>query len=166
MLLLHNPYKKHKKESAFYERKMQMFRITADNSDGNDVIVKLHPRSPLSFVADYQKSKCTMAPNLKIPWEVFMDNCRFNNNIWVTVSSTALCTYKMIFADSREDIPMIFLYKIVYDGNKSYQEDDQFFRSFQKKYPQSVFIPETTEEFTQIYKKLITKMNGKRKDNK
>lgn len=166
MLLLHNPYKKHKKESAFYERKMQMFRITADNSDGNDVMVKLHPRSPLSFVADYQKSKCAMAPNLKIPWEVFMDNCRFNNNIWVTVSSTALCTYKMIFADSREDIPMIFLYKIVYDGNKSYQEDDQFFRSFQKKYPQSVFIPETTEEFTQIYKKLITKMNDKRKDNK
>lgn len=166
MLLLHNPYKKHKKESAFYERKMQMFRITADNSDGNDVMVKLHPRSPLSFVADYQKSKCAMAPNLKIPWEVFMDNCRFNNNIWVTVSSTALRTYKMIFADSREDIPMIFLYKIVYDGNKSYQEDDQFFRSFQKKYPQSVFIPETTEEFTQIYKKLITKMNDKRKDNK
>lgn len=166
MLLLHNPYKKHKKESAFYERKMQMFRITADNSDGNDVIVKLHPRSPLSFVADYQKSKCAMAPNLKIPWEVFMDNCRFNNNIWVTVSSTALCTYKMIFADSREDIPMIFLYKIVYDGNKSYQEDDQFFRSFQKKYPQSVFIPETIEEFTQIYKKLIIKMDNKRKDNK
>lgn len=165
MLLLHNPYKKHKKESAFYERKMQMFRITADNSDGNDVIVKLHPRSPLSFVADYKKSKCTMAPNLKIPWEVFMVNRRFNNNIWVTVSSTALCTYKMIFADSREDIPMIFLYKIVYDGNKSYQEDDQFFRSFQKKYPQSVFIPETTEEFTQIYKKIINKMNDKRKDN-
>ena len=166
MLLLHNPYKKHKKESAFYERKMQMFRITGDNSGGNDVIVKLHPRSPLSFVADYNKSKCTMAPNLKIPWEVFMDNCRFNNNIWVTVSSTALCTYKMIFADSREDIPMIFLYKIVYDGNKSYQEDDQFFRSFQKKYPQSVFIPETIEEFTQIYKKLIIKMDNKRKDNK
>lgn len=166
MLLLHNPYKKHKKESAFYERKMQMFRITADNSGGNDVMVKLHPRSPLSFVADYQKSKCAMAPNLKIPWEVFMDNCRFNNNIWVTVSSTALCTYKMIFADSREDIPMIFLYKIVYDGNKSYQEDDRFFKSFQQKYPQSVFIPETTEEFTQIYKKLINKMNDKRKDNK
>ena len=166
MLLLHNPYKKHKKESAFYERKIQMFRITADNSGGNDVIVKLHPRSPLSFVADYNKSKCTMAPNLKIPWEVFMDNCRFNNNIWVTVSSTALCTYKMIFADSREDIPMIFLYKIVYDGNKSYQEDDQFFKSFQQKYPQSVFIPETTEEFTQIYKKLIKKMDDKRKDNK
>ena len=166
MLLLHNPYKKHKKESAFYERKIQMFRITADNSGGNDVIVKLHPRSPLSFVADYNKSKCTMAPNLKIPWEVFMDNCRFNNNIWVTVSSTALCTYKMIFADSREDIPMIFLYKIVYDGNKSYQEDDQFFKSFQQKHPQSVFIPVTTEEFTQIYKKLIKKMDDKRKDNK
>lgn len=162
-LLLHNPYKKHKKESAFYDRKMEMFRITANYSNGNDVIVKLHPRSPLSFVADYQKSKCSMAPNLTAPWEVFMDNCLFSNNIWVTVSSTALCTYKMIFTNTREDIPMIFLYKIVYAGNKNYSEDEQFFKSFQQKYPQTVFIPETIEEFTDIYKKIVDKMNDRRK---
>ena len=162
-LLLHNPYKKHKKESSFYDRKMEMFRITANYSNGNDVIVKLHPRSPLSFVADYQKSKCSMAPNLTAPWEVFMDNCLFSNNIWVTVSSTALCTYKMIFTNTREDIPMIFLYKIVYAGNKNYSEDEQFFKSFQQKYPQTVFIPETIEEFTDIYKKLVDKMNDRRK---
>ena len=141
---------------------MEMFRIAAKYSDGNDVIVKLHPRSPLSFIKDYQKSKCTMAPNLTAPWEVFMDNCLFRNNIWVTVSSTALCTYKMIFENNREDIPMIFLYKIVYDGNKNYAEDEQFFKSFQQKYPQTVFIPETIEEFTELYKKLIIKMNEKR----
>lgn len=162
MLLLHNPYKKHKKESAFYERKMEMFRIVAGKCDSNDVVVKLHPRSPLSFIDDYKKSKCTMAPNIKIPWEVFMDNCQFINNIWVTVSSTALCTYKMVFDANREDIPMIFLYKIVYDGNKNYKEDDQFFKSFQNKFPDSVFIPETIDEFINIYEKLIKKMNGKR----
>ena len=77
----------------FYERKMDMFRIVADNSNNNKVVVKLHPRSPLSFIKDYQKSCCEMAHNIKIPWEVFMDNCSFNNNIWITVSSTALCTY-------------------------------------------------------------------------
>ena len=104
-----------------------------------------------------------MAPNLTAPWEVFMDNCLFSNNIWVTVSSTALCTYKMIFTNTREDIPMIFLYKIVYDGNKNYSEDEQFFKSFQQKYPQTVFIPETIEEFTDIYKKLVDKMNDRRK---
>ena len=103
-----------------------------------------------------------MAPNIKIPWEVFMDNCQFINNIWVTVSSTALCTYKMVFDANREDIPMIFLYKIVYDGNKNYKEDDQFFKSFQNKFPDSVFIPETIDEFINIYEKLIKKMNEKR----
>ena len=161
-VILHNPYKKHKKESAFYERKMEMFRITAEKSGGNEVIVKLHPRSPMSFVADYQKSRCSMAPNLKAPWEVFMDNCLFTNNIWITVSSTALCTYKMIFNEKREEIPMVFLYKIVYKGNRNYAEDDKFFQSFQKKYSGSVFIPETIEEFIEIYDKLIVQMNEKR----
>ena len=166
-IVLQKHYKKHLKESTIYDKKMQMFRVLADKiSDSNRVIVKLHPRSDNAFIKDYLKSPCHMAENVKVPWEVVEDNCVFTNNIWVTVSSTALCTYKMIFADSREDIPMIFLYKIVYDGNKSYQEDDKFFRSFQKKYRQSVFIPKTTEEFTQIYKKLITKMDDKRKDNK
>lgn len=166
-IILQKHYKKHLKESIIYDNKMQMFRILAEKiSDSNRVIVKLHPRSDNAFIKDYLQSPCHMAENVKVPWEVVEDNCIFTNNIWVTVSSTALCTYKMIFADSREDIPMIFLYKIVYDGNKSYQEDDKFFRSFQKKYRQSVFIPKTTEEFTQIYKKLITKMDDKRKDNK
>lgn len=103
-----------------------------------------------------------MAPNLKAPWEVFMDNCLFTNNIWITVSSTALCTYKMIFNEKREEIPMVFLYKIVYKGNRNYAEDDKFFQSFQKKYSGSVFIPETIEEFIEIYDKLIVQMNEKR----
>ncbi|MDO5380652.1 MAG: polysialyltransferase family glycosyltransferase [Acidaminococcaceae bacterium] len=161
-LLLHNPYKKHKKESRFYDAKMDMFRIVANNSSGNDVVVKLHPRSPDEFAEDYLVSKCTMSENLKIPWEVFMDNCSFKNNIWVTVSSTALCTYKMAFKNRLEDVPMIFLYKIVYKDKMDFQEDDEFFRGFQNKYPQSVFLPETVEEFKRIYEKLIVEMNSKK----
>ncbi len=158
-LLLHNSYKKHKKESVFYDRKMAMFRLLSQYSDNNKVVVKLHPRSPLFFVKDYQKSPCVMAPSLTIPWEVFMDNCIFKNNIWVTVSSTALCTYKMAFADRNEDVPMIFLYKIVYKGNMDFHEDDLFFQHFKEQYPKTVFIPETIDEFIEVYKKLVSEMN-------
>ena len=161
-ILLHNPYKKHKKESAFYDGKMEMFRIVADNRDGNTVMVKLHPRSSLSFINDYKKSKCEIAPSVKIPWEVFMDNCIFKNNIWITVSSTALCTYKMAFKNMADEIPMIFLYKIVYSGNKNFAEDNEFFENLQKKYPDTVFIPETISEFKEIYTELIKNMNAKR----
>lgn len=157
--LLHNSYKKHKKESMFYERKMDMFRIVADNSNNNKVVVKLHPRSPLSFIKDYQKSCCEMAHNIKIPWEVFMDNCSFKNNIWITVSSTALCTYRMAFTNRSYDIPMIFLYKIVYKGNMDFREDDEFFQHFKEEYPDSVFIPETIDEFRTIYNELVNKMS-------
>lgn len=164
-LLLRNAYKKHKKESAFYDGKMRMFRIVTKYCDGNNVIVKLHPRSPLSFVDDYKKSHCTMAPSLTIPWEVFMDNCTFYNNIWITVSSTALCSYKMAFKNTKYEIPMIFLYRIVYKGNMDFSEDEQFFKNFQNMYPDSVYIPETIDEFIVIYKKLINKMNQKERKN-
>ena len=100
-----------------------------------------------------------MAENLKIPWEVFMNNCSFKNNIWVTVSSTALCTYKTAFKNRLEDIPMIFLYKIVYNGKMNFNEDDEFFESFKNKYPKNVFLPETLEEFQRIYLNLVKEMN-------
>ena len=64
--LLHKPYKKHKKESRFYDAKMEMFRIVANNCLNNEVMVKLHPRSPDDFVEDYKISECSMAKNLKV----------------------------------------------------------------------------------------------------
>ena len=161
-ILLRNPYKKHKKESAFYDGKMEMFRVVANHRDGNTLMVKLHPRSPVSFIKDYQRSECEIAPSVKIPWEVFMDNCIFRNNIWVTVSSTALCTYKLAFKNMVDEIPMIFLYKIVYNGNKNFEEDNEFFENLQKKYPETVFIPKNVAEFKEIYDKLIKNMNTKR----
>ena len=136
-----------------------MFRIVANNCFNNEVMVKLHPRSPDDFVEDYKISECSMAKNLKVPWEVFMDNCSFKNNIWITVSSTALCTYKTAFCNHLEDIPMVFLYKIVYKDKMDFREDDEFFEKFQSRYPGSVFLPKTVEEFQEIYAKLVTKMS-------
>lgn len=148
-LVFHNPYKKHLKESALYERKMHFFRILADilNSGVRDVIVKLHPRSADSFASDYLKSNCRLAKNVKVPWEVFEDNCKFDNNIWVTVSSTALCSLKTAFKNKNEKVKLLFLYKLVYDNSEKYRDDREFFASFKAMYGEDVIIPESEEEF-------------------
>lgn len=91
---------------------MELFRILANSiSDKKEIIVKLHPRSGDSFAADYLQSKCEMAANVRVPWEVFEDNYTFNNNIWVTVSSTALCSLLMSFKNKTDDVKLIFYIK-------------------------------------------------------
>ena len=147
-IVLQKHYKKHLKESTIYDEIMQMFRIMADKIfDSNRVIVKLHPRSDNAFMKDYLKSPCHMAENVKVPWEVVEDNCVFTNNIWVTVSSTALCSLKTVFKNKKENVKLIFLYKLVYPKEDKYKDDNTFFENFRKKYPQNVFIPESIEEY-------------------
>lgn len=148
-IIFNNPYKKHLKESKLYERKMFLFRILADlfSNGVKDVIVKLHPRSADSFAEDYLKSNCSLAENVKAPWEVFEDNCIFDNNIWVTVSSTALCSLKTAFKNKNEKVKLLFLYKLVYDNSEKYRDDREFFASFKAMYGEDVIIPESEEEF-------------------
>lgn len=132
-IVLQKHYKKHLKESTIYDKKMQMFRILADRiSDSNRVIVKLHPRSDNAFIKDYLKSPCHMAENVKVPWEVVEYNCVFTNSIWVTVSSTALCSLKTAFKNKKENVKLIFLYKLVYPKEDKYKDDNTFFENFRK----------------------------------
>lgn len=150
-IILQKHYKKHLKESTIYDKKMQMFRLLANKiSDSERVIVKLHPRSDNAFIKDYLKSPCQIAENVKTPWEVIEDNYEFTNNIWVTVSSTALCSLKMAFKNKKENVKLIFLYKLVYPKEDKYKDDNVFFENFRKKYPQNVFIPENVEEYLKL----------------
>lgn len=154
-IVLNNAYKKHLKESALYDKKMQLFRILSELMEGKkEVIVKLHPRSDEKFVTDYKKSKCTIADNINLPWEVVENNYKFHNNIWVTVSSTALCSLKTAFENKNEDVKLIFLHKIVYDDTK-YEDDIIFFEKFKERYKDRVFIPENIEEYKSTIYKLI-----------
>lgn len=57
---------------------------------------------------------------------------------------------------------MIFLYKIVYKDKMDFKEDNEFFESFKKRYPESVFLPETVEEFKKIYIQLTKEMCRKK----
>ena len=152
-IILRNPYKKHLKESQKYNKKMELFRILADNFAGiKDVIVKLHPRSSDSFVQDYQQSVCKIAENLKVPWEVFEDNYTFKNNIWVTVSSTALCSLLMAFKNKHDNVKLVFLYKLVYEDGAKYKEDNEFFERFRDRYEGKVYIPNNIDEYMKYIK--------------
>ena len=57
---------------------------------------------------------------------------------------------------------MIFLYKIVYKDKMDFSEDDEFFQSFKNNYNESVFLPDTVEEFQNIYLKLVKEMNRRK----
>lgn len=154
-IVLNNAYKKHLKESALYDKKMQLFRILSDLvEDKKDVIVKLHPRSDEKFAMDYKKNQCTIADNINLPWEVIENNYRFYNNIWVTVSSTALCSLKTAFENKDEDVKLIFLHKLVYSDYKKYEDDMVFFEKFKERYKDRVFMPEHIEEYKSIIYKL------------
>ena len=40
-----------------------------------------------------------------------------------------------------------------------FREDDEFFQQVKEEYPDSVFIPETIDEFRTIYNELVKKMS-------
>ena len=150
-IVLNNAYKKHLKESALYDKKMQLFRILSELMEGKkEVIVKLHPRSDAKFVADYKKSKCTIADNINLPWEVIENNYKFYNNIWVTVSSTALCSLKTVFENKDEDVKLIFLHRLVYGNDGKYKDDTVFFERFRSKYENNVYIPQNVDEYIKV----------------
>lgn len=155
-LILHNSYKKHLKESKFYDAKMNLFRLLAKLYEHKkEVIVKLHPRSDKRFIKDYKKSSCSIAENVMLPWEVIENNYTFNNNVWITVSSTSLCSLKTAFANRNEDIKLIFLYKMVYENKEKYKDDIEFFEKFQEKYSDCVYAPEDFFEYKNILYNLM-----------
>lgn len=157
-IVLNNSYKKHLRESKYYDIKMKLFRMLSKCLENKKkVIVKLHPRSNKKFIDDYKKNRCIIAPNIMLPWEVIENNYIFDNNIWVTVSSTALCSLKTAFKNKNEDIKLIFLYKMVYEDKEKYKDDIEFFEKFKELYFNDVYIPENLNEYKSLLYKLIFK---------
>lgn len=150
-IIFANSYNKHLKEQKIYEIKMELFKILVEKCWPIKVFVKLHPRSNLDYIKDYQDNKANFLPNIFAPWEVFGCNCEIKNNVWVTMYSSALSAYDFTIENIHNN-KYIFLYRILNKKNalKQYTIVDKFFTEFQKAYPQKVFIPNTVEEFINI----------------
>lgn len=110
--ILRNPYKKHLKDQIFYETKLELFRVLAEKLKPQKIFVKLHPRSTEEYLEDYKKNNADFFPNIFSPWEVFGCNYEIKNNIWITVYSSALCSYDFTIKNTNNN-KYIFLYKIV-----------------------------------------------------
>lgn len=146
-IIFANPYKKHLKESSIYYKKMELFKSLVTNIKNKEIIVKLHPRSEKSFLDDYGKYNCKFLSNISAPWELFGCNCEIKNNLWVTIHSSALCSYDFSIYQPQNKNTFLFLYKLVLKNDKLFDEFDEFYKSLKNKYPNRVIIPATEQEY-------------------
>lgn len=151
-IIFANPYKKHIKESSIYYKKMELFKLLVDNIENKEVIVKLHPRSEKSFLDDYGKYNCEFLNNISAPWELFGCNCEIKNNLWVTIHSSALCSYEFSIYQKNNKNVFIFLYKLALKNDRLFNEIDMFYKSLKNKYDSRVIIPETEDEYINYLK--------------
>lgn len=153
-IIFANPYKKHIKESCIYYKKMALFKSLVTNIKNKDVIVKLHPRSEKSFLNDYGKYNCRFLNNISAPWEVFGCNCEIKNNLWVTINSSALCSYYFSIDTNKQNNKFLFLYKIALKNKKEFQEIDEFYTNLKKYFSDIVIIPKDENEYNSFISKL------------
>lgn len=156
--ILRNPYKKHLKDQIFYETKLELFRVLAEKLKPRKIFVKLHPRSTEEYLEDYKKNNADFFPNVFSPWEVFGCNYEIKNNIWITVYSSALCSYDFTIKNTNNN-KYIFLYKIVNQrgGLKDYKDIDEFFTNFQQLNNGKVFLPNSIDELMDNINLIISK---------
>lgn len=156
--ILRNPYKKHLKDQIFYETKLELFRVLAEKLKPQKIFVKLHPRSTEEYLEDYKKNNADFFPNIFSPWEVFGCNYEIKNNIWITVYSSALCSYDFTIKNTNNN-KYIFLYKIVNQrgGLKNYKDINEFFSNFQQLNNEKVFLPNSIDELNTIIDTIVFK---------
>lgn len=156
--ILRNPYKKHLKDQIFYETKLELFRVLAEKLKPQKIFVKLHPRSTEEYLEDYKKNNADFFPNIFSPWEVFGCNYEIKNNIWITVYSSALCSYDFTIKNTNNN-KYIFLYKIVNQrgGLKDYKDIDEIITNFQRLNNEKVFLPNSIDELNTIIDTIVFK---------
>lgn len=153
-LLLNNLYKKHLNESFIYNKKMELFAILMKKSLPRKIFVKLHPRSSNYFISDYLEKGGELLPNIIAPWELFGCNYDIKNNIWITIHSSALCSYDFTIKSQKEN-KFIFLYKIILKNEENFEEIDGFFEQFRKKNIDRVFIPKDEVELMKCLERVL-----------
>ena len=152
-LIFFNSYKKHLKEETFYQTKINLFKVLVNKCLPHKVFVKLHPRSNTDYIQDYKECGAEFFPNIFVPWEVFGCNYKFENNIWVTIYSSALFAYDFTI-DNNDNNKYIFLYRILNQPQR-FERSDKFFSYLQKRRNYNVFLPNDIEELKKIIEDMI-----------
>lgn len=112
-----------------------------------NLIVKLHPRSASD---KYGQSVKTMASSM--PFEIVMMNEDITNNIFISISSSAVINFKAIF----DDEPYVIMLHKLFFGHKD-NETLQLLERIQRFYrSDKFFIPDSFEEFRALLRHLTT----------
>lgn len=124
-------------------RILEMFALEFGEED---IIIKLHPRARQTSI--YDKFSAFKS---NIPWELFLLNQEMDDKIFVSITSTACLTPKLIF--DKEPI-VIFLYNLI--PTEGYEIIDKYIRKVKEIYrdPDKVLIPKTLEELKHALKKI------------
>lgn len=113
---------------------------------GENILVKLHPRSKVNRFADLG---IHTAHSSTVPWELIQLNNRFEGKVFVTTKSSAVLSSKVYFDDNCDAV-------LVYKGIKSEQigAGEAFEKSIEKfkNNTNGFWTPQSVEEFADVIK--------------
>lgn len=152
IIYLDQPFLENKKLAFDLARnidEVEIFSKVFEMVDSKNLLVKLHPRS---FIGKYDIDKPNILENnLNIPFELIVNEICDSNSVFITISSTASLTPKLLF---NKNNPIIFLYKLVdcsMNDRLNFNLFDKFLRVVQKEYPMlPIHIPSSYEELKKI----------------
>lgn len=146
---LNNAYKKHLKEHICYEIKcdaIEKVLSLLSNRLIKSFYIKVHPRTKNGILDKHKKYIIGDKKNFhNIPWEVYMINEKFNNNIWITINSSSIFNRLICFNNIPRNMKIIILNEIFCINTQSSLK--QLFFNIAKVYKRDVIIPKTIDEF-------------------
>ena len=148
--ILKNAFKKHMKEHFYFTEKCKVVDSIIGLVEKHiieNLFIKLHPRTKFG-VSDKWKPyiENKFDNNQSIPWEVYCLNANFKNNIWITISSSAVFSSLLCF-NEENNIKYFLLYKCSDFYDTATPMTDKFYRTVQEKYKDDIFIPSSVDEF-------------------
>ncbi len=113
-----------------------------------NIIVKQHPRDASNKIDNVKYYK-----NHQIPFECICMNMDCNNKVLISVSSTAVCTPKLLLGDEPY---VILLYRLVKSKHTSFADEERYYYACKSLYcnPERFMIPKTIEELINNLRKI------------
>lgn len=155
--LFRNAYKKHLRDQGTYLWQLNAYKILERLSMGREILVKLHPREERANVEkDYAGQNTIIMDNLSVPWEVFCCNCDINNNVFITLSSSAVLSDRLTVEGENENL-VIILNGYVSKGLSEYKFQGFFQKVQALSQKDDIYLPRSEGEYEEILNKILCK---------
>lgn len=147
--ILYNSYRKHINDARLFYEQQDVVNELARYLSFSDIFIKYHP-------AEKNINRFVWEKNIKIldrhnlPWEIRVLNEKMEDNLFITIHSTAVLMHENIDAGHNK---YIFLYKMI---NVSMDKlGEAAINKFKKIHAGKVYIPEDKDEFYNIVDNFI-----------